>query len=225
MEEMRAAGIQPEVVTWNPLVKAHVDKSDVAGARAVMEEMRVAGVNPDKVTWNTLLTAYVDKSDIAGARAVMEEMRAAGANPDKFTGNMLMNCLVNCSGDMLSSAEEVARNMEKDGIVLDAYGYATLIRCCYAGRAAHPHNPARATHWFSLYVSGWRNRGPLEPIVAHVFKTAVGYKVAADVCKDLGLDLGSLLERRPKGPRSAKLTRKKHGRQMVPAGLAERKRR
>jgi pentatricopeptide repeat protein len=167
-----------------------------------MEEMRVAGVNPDKVTWNTLLTAYVDKSDIAGARAVMEEMRAAGANPDKFTGNMLMNCLVNCSGDMLSSAEEVARNMEKDGLVLDAYDYATLIRCCVPGRTAHPHNPTRATHWFSLYVSSLRNRGPLDPIVAHVFKTAVGYKVAADVCKDLGLDLGSLLERRPKGPRN-----------------------
>jgi hypothetical protein len=130
-------------------------------------------------------------------------MRSAGVQPDKITGNLLMNCLVNCSGDMLSSAEEVARNMEKDGLVLDAYDYATLIRCCVPGRAAHPHNPTRATHWFSLYVSGWRNRGRLDPSVAHVFKTAVGYKVAADVCKKLGLDLKHLLVRRSKAARSA----------------------
>ena len=83
--------------------------------------------------------------------------------------------------------------MEKGGLVLNPYAYSALIRCCFSGRAAaHPHNPSRARHWFSLYVSSWRNRGPLEPGIAASFVKGVGYSAAAEACTSLGVDLESL---------------------------------
>ena len=100
----------------------------------------------------------------------MDEMRAAGVQPDEVTWNTLLDCHAKCSGDTLSSAEEVALQMEKGGLVLNPYAYSALIRWCFSGRAAaHPHNPSRARHWFSLYVSSWRNRGRLEPGIAASF--------------------------------------------------------
>jgi pentatricopeptide repeat protein len=159
-----------------------------------MKQMVAAEVHPDEATWNILLKAYVDGSDLAGAWAVMEEMRAAGVKPDKIAWNQLLHCHAICTGDTLPSAENLALQMEKEGLVLDRYAYSSLIRCCFSGRAAaHPHNPSQAKHWFSLYVSGWRNRGPLDPGIAYSFRKAVGQKVAADTCKNLGLDLGCLL--------------------------------
>ena len=89
MEEMRAAGVQPDEVAWTTLHQTHVNLSDVAGARAVMAEMCAAGVRANIVTWTTLLKAHVTLSDAAGARAVMAEMRAAGVQPDKLTWNTL----------------------------------------------------------------------------------------------------------------------------------------
>jgi pentatricopeptide repeat protein len=230
MEEMRQAGVPPDDVTWNTLLKAYVDRSDLPGVRAVTEEMRVAGVQPNRVTFDMLLRAclegsdfaeaqrlteemrklgllpdafmlsalmqtYLDRSDLMGARSVMETMRTAGIRPDGVTWNMLLAAHANCPGDTLSAAEEVALKMEEDGLVLDAPAYSALIRCCFPGRtAAHPHHPRQAKHWFLLYVSSCRNRGPLHVGVANAFKKAVGYKAAADVCKNLGLDLRMLLQ-------------------------------
>jgi pentatricopeptide repeat protein len=194
IEEMRAAGVRAGKFTWTTLLNVYVNRSDVAGARAVMEEMHGAGFPPNEVTWNTLLKAYVNRSDVTGVRAVMEEMRAAGVHPDKVTWTLLLECHAKSAGDTLSSAEKVALQMEKNGFVLDRYAYSALIRCCFPSRAAaHPHNPSQAKHWFSLYVSGWRNRGPLDPGIACNFQRAVGYEAAADVCINLGLDPGSVL--------------------------------
>ena len=156
----------------------------------MMEEMRAAGLHPDVFTWTTLLKAYANRSDLEGARAVMEEMRTAGVHPNEVTWNTLLHCHAKCSGDTLPSAEKVALQMETEGIVLGPYAYKALIGCCFPGKlAAHPRNPSQAKHWFSLYVSGWRNRGPLDPAIAYIFKEAVGHKAAADVCNTLGLDL------------------------------------
>jgi pentatricopeptide repeat protein len=194
MEEMRVAGVHPSQATWSALLKACAKRSDIVGARVVMEEMRMAGMSPNGFTWNILLKSYVDGSDLAGAQAVMEEMRAAGARPNKLTWNMLLDCHAKCSGDTLSSAERVALEMENEGFHLDPYAYSALIRCCSSGKAAgHPRNPSQAKHWFALYVSSWRNRGPLHPGIAYFFRRAVGSKAATDVCKALGVDLQSLI--------------------------------
>jgi hypothetical protein len=61
MEEMRAAGVQPEV-TWNTLLKACVQRSDVAGAG--MEEMQMAGVQANEAPCTTPLKALVNWSDL-----------------------------------------------------------------------------------------------------------------------------------------------------------------
>jgi pentatricopeptide repeat protein len=62
---LRAAGVPPNEVTWNTLLKAHANKSDLAGALAVMKQMRDAGVPPNEVTLNMLFKCH---SNCAGER-------------------------------------------------------------------------------------------------------------------------------------------------------------
>jgi pentatricopeptide repeat protein len=94
MEAMRAAGVPLDASKWNTLLEVYLDRSDLAGARAVMEEMRAAGVQVSEGTWNTLLKAYVDRSDFTGARSVMKEMRAAGGwPPTAFRSESGLRCL------------------------------------------------------------------------------------------------------------------------------------
>jgi pentatricopeptide repeat protein len=45
VERMGAAGVKPNVVTWNTLVDAFVKKFDMASAQQVVQRMGAAGVN------------------------------------------------------------------------------------------------------------------------------------------------------------------------------------
>ena len=78
MEEMRAAGVQPEVTTWTTVLKDHDNRSYIAGAPAVMEEMRAAGVNPDmqalSMPLKAPLKAHVDRSDVGAYRVAVSTL-------------------------------------------------------------------------------------------------------------------------------------------------------
>ena len=63
---MRAAGVQPDEVTWNTLRKAHV-VSDVAEARAVMKEMRATGIQPRDATRFTSPQVMGDEAELGPA--------------------------------------------------------------------------------------------------------------------------------------------------------------
>ncbi len=44
MQQMRDAGVQPEIYSFNLLLHVYANAGDVNGARGVMQEMRDAGV-------------------------------------------------------------------------------------------------------------------------------------------------------------------------------------
>ena len=81
---MCKAGVNPDLFSWNFLLKTYKNPVHV---RAVIAEMQEAGANPYATTWNTLLRLYRKQSDL---RAVMQEMQEAGITPDVYTWSTLI---------------------------------------------------------------------------------------------------------------------------------------
>ncbi len=82
--EMPAAGVEPDVFTFNTLISRLEDSDEMR--RVIGTEMLAAGVEPNVVTFNTLVSQLMIEGDAAGARRVVEqEMPAAGVQPNNRT--------------------------------------------------------------------------------------------------------------------------------------------
>lgn len=55
--EMRALGIEPDVITYNALLDGWAKRGDIWEAADVMEQMQAAGVKPDVSSFCTLIYA------------------------------------------------------------------------------------------------------------------------------------------------------------------------
>jgi len=111
MERTKAAEMA-DVVSYNTLIKAHLQVENLSKARVLMQEMRAAGLDPNRVTFNELVNAMVAKKARAGARAggevwaVLDEMGAAGLSPNQVTCSILLKSL-----NARSSDEDISRTM------------------------------------------------------------------------------------------------------------------
>eukprot|EP00440_Ansanella_granifera_P038848 gb/GFBE01042151.1/.p1 GENE.gb/GFBE01042151.1/~~gb/GFBE01042151.1/.p1 ORF type:complete len:963 (+),score=290.52 gb/GFBE01042151.1/:1-2889(+) len=91
MGEAQRAGVA-DVVTYNTVIKGHLQKGDLKSAKKVLEAMRIEGLKPNAVTFNEL----IDASATNGRRAdwsLIEEMRSCGLKPNKVTCSILLKSL------------------------------------------------------------------------------------------------------------------------------------
>jgi len=100
LEEMKEAGVTPNVVSFNSLLN-FVDSE--ANARAILEEMKEAGVTPDVVSYSALLN-FVDSE--ANARAILEEMKEAGVTPNEITLTAILKNATDTLEDAIGLAQE-----------------------------------------------------------------------------------------------------------------------
>jgi len=109
MEQTKKAGMA-DVVSFNTLIKAHLQSSNFDKARSLMEEMRKDGLQPNRVTFNELINAMVNKGG-AGRRNqtwdIVDEMMTAGVKPNQVTCSILLKSLNNGSGE-----REIVKTME-----------------------------------------------------------------------------------------------------------------
>mmetsp|Transcript_30158 Transcript_30158/g.55391 ORF Transcript_30158/g.55391 Transcript_30158/m.55391 type:complete len:1041 (+) Transcript_30158:135-3257(+) len=91
MAEATECGVA-DVVTFNTLVKAHLQSGSVRGARRAMEKMRALGLQPNCVTFNELLDSTI-KNSVEDARALIDEMKACGVMPNHITCSILLKSI------------------------------------------------------------------------------------------------------------------------------------
>jgi pentatricopeptide repeat protein len=84
-EQMMAAGVQPNVLAYNTLLKAYCNGRQWHQARGLLVEMKAAGLEPDVVTHNTLIAAYAKGRKWELATEALEAMKAAGVQPNEMT--------------------------------------------------------------------------------------------------------------------------------------------
>uniref|UniRef100_A0A7S1RNM7 Pentacotripeptide-repeat region of PRORP domain-containing protein n=1 Tax=Alexandrium catenella TaxID=2925 RepID=A0A7S1RNM7_ALECA len=127
MAEAVAAGVA-DVVTYNTIIKKHLQHGHFERARAVIETMRSAGGNfaPNSVTFNELIDATI-RSNSEGVWMLIDEMRACGLQPTTVTGSILLKAV-----QRNSRASDVERTLAFVGELEDAMDEVLLSSVCEA---------------------------------------------------------------------------------------------
>eukprot|EP00178_Gracilaria_changii_P004357 TRINITY_DN168_c0_g1_i1.p1 TRINITY_DN168_c0_g1~~TRINITY_DN168_c0_g1_i1.p1 ORF type:complete len:1029 (+),score=156.77 TRINITY_DN168_c0_g1_i1:114-3089(+) len=84
---MQEAGIQPNLVTYNTMLKSCFGGSeeDVQRAFSLLDEMKERGIAADRVTLNSVINACVSAGRVSEAQKVYEMMRVQKIEPDAYT--------------------------------------------------------------------------------------------------------------------------------------------
>lgn len=99
MERTKKEGMA-DVVSFNTLIKAHLQEGAFSKARSLMIEMAHNGLQPNRVTFNELLNALISKKDNSKREHMwdmIEEMKAAEVKPNRVTVSILLKSLNNSS--------------------------------------------------------------------------------------------------------------------------------
>merc|ERR1719183_234489 len=92
MDRMKEASMT-DVVSFNTLIKAHLQVGNFDKARCLMEEMKKEALRPNRVTFNELINAMVTKGGDERRRLmwdVIDEMKAADVKPNQVTISILL---------------------------------------------------------------------------------------------------------------------------------------
>ncbi|XP_062203649.1 pentatricopeptide repeat-containing protein At3g09650, chloroplastic-like [Phragmites australis] len=113
LDEMAAAGVPANRVTYNVLLRGYCQQLQITEARELFEEMTTdAGIQPDVVTYNTLMDGCVLTDDSAGALAFFNEMRSRGIAPSTVSYTTLMKAFATSGQPKV--AHKVFEEMERD---------------------------------------------------------------------------------------------------------------
>merc|ERR1719161_2258096 len=94
LKAMRAASVQPDIISYSTIVKGHCMEGDIDKALAVLKEMRSdSTTEPDEITYNSFLDGCAKQYRIDEALAALDEMQAAGVRPSNFTLSILVKLL------------------------------------------------------------------------------------------------------------------------------------
>jgi tetratricopeptide (TPR) repeat protein len=116
LEDMQAARLTPDVITYNILINKAPDY-DIA--KSWVDTMRTQGMEPNAVTYNTL----IEKSpDFNTAKDWMDKMREQGIKPNAVTYNALIN-----KAPDYDIAKDWMNKMREQGIKPDLVTYSILI--------------------------------------------------------------------------------------------------
>merc|ERR1719272_370825 len=99
-----------DVVSFNTLIKAHLQLGNFVKARELFEEMKKESLQPNEVTYNELINAMITKGDFrcrAEVWGVVAEMQQASVKPNQVTCSILLKCL-----NAHSDERNIARTMD-----------------------------------------------------------------------------------------------------------------
>jgi hypothetical protein len=147
LEMMKASAVQPDVRSYNSLLRACTATawgrgSDTVRPRGawVMDLMRADGVEPDLITFTTILDACVraarDGEDGGRGEAmlVLQEMQKAGLAPNVVTCNCLLSACAKAAHThglvMIDNGLELLQQMKTLGVAPDIISFNTLISAC-----------------------------------------------------------------------------------------------
>jgi pentatricopeptide repeat protein len=109
MDRMKQAGMT-DVVSFNTLIKAHLQNGSFDKVRRLMEMMTSEGLKPNQVTFNELLNSMASKGGDGRRKqmwGIVDEMKLAGVKPNQVTISILLKCL-----NSYSSQTDIATTMD-----------------------------------------------------------------------------------------------------------------
>ncbi|RDX64681.1 Pentatricopeptide repeat-containing protein, mitochondrial, partial [Mucuna pruriens] len=109
--------LEPDLVSYNTLIKAFCEKGSFDSALALLKEMEGKGVNPDSITFNTLLDVLYSKGRFEEGEKLWEQMGGKNIAHDVRSYHSRLVGLA--QQKKTGEAVEVYREMEKVGVKPD----------------------------------------------------------------------------------------------------------
>ncbi|KAI5656888.1 hypothetical protein M9H77_25681 [Catharanthus roseus] len=118
--------IQPNVVSYNTVIKGLCEMGSLDSAVSMMDEMENNNIMPDLITFNTLLDAFYS----AGRNAEAENLWCLMEKKDLVANVRSYNSRLRgfVKDNRISDAVLLTEEMEAKGVKLDTYSYNALIK-------------------------------------------------------------------------------------------------
>lgn len=126
----RELGIQPNVVSYNIVIKGWLAMKEVDNAYQVLDEMLNRRVNPSTVTYNMMIGFLSKNGSLEKAKALKEKMcRNGGVRPNAITYALLMEGM--CREGKYGDAKKILFDMDYWGCKPKLANYGVLMsdRC------------------------------------------------------------------------------------------------
>lgn len=141
--------IEPDVVSYNTLIKALWKAGSLDSALSVMDEMENQGIIPDIVTFNTLSNAYYESKKFSEAEDLWVLMQKKNVDADLGSYTVRLQGLV--ANSQVSEAIELFEEMGKKDIIPKAFSYNIMIKMYVDDR-----NWEEAKRWYVKMVENGR---------------------------------------------------------------------
>ncbi|KAL6655649.1 hypothetical protein ACP70R_006475 [Stipagrostis hirtigluma subsp. patula] len=125
VQQMKDAGVLPNVVIFNTLLKGFLDANDMAAVENVLGLMEQFGIKPDIVTFSHQLNAFSSFGHMAKCMKVFDKMIEAGIEPDPQVYSILAKGYVRAQQP--EKAEELLLQMSQIGIRPNVITFTTVI--------------------------------------------------------------------------------------------------
>lgn len=183
LEDMKAKGVSPNVITYSTMIKGHCQSGDVPTAFAILEEMKTVGhLKPDEIMYNSLIDGCAQSGLLEDGLRLLEEMQAGGVNPSNFTLSILVKLLNRAR--MLDQAFTLVETITtKYKFQPNVHVYTNLVQACISNQALTrglsileqmvQENVAPDNRTYSILVRACISRGLFEKAVG-LLKGALG---------------------------------------------------
>jgi len=130
MEQTKKAGML-DVVSFNTLIKAHLQNGNFFKARFLIQTMKKEDIQPNRVTFNELINAMVSKGGETQRRQMwdlVDEMMAADVKPNQVTVSILLKNLNSRSGETeITKTMNLVNTMDED---MDEVLLSSIVEAC-----------------------------------------------------------------------------------------------
>lgn len=134
-------GVEPDIVSYNTVIKAFVEMGQLEKAVSMLEEMEKKGCEPDQFTFNTLLHGLFGREKFADGEKIWDKMLKSGVTPDVRSYNAKLTGFA--SEGKVQQALDLVEEMKQKGLSSDMFTYNLMIKaCCNEG------NLVEAKKWY-----------------------------------------------------------------------------
>ncbi|KAL2499293.1 Pentatricopeptide repeat-containing protein [Abeliophyllum distichum] len=126
-QEMKMAGIQPNVYTYTIVIDALCRCGQITRAHDVFSEMIDVGCVPNTITFNNLMRVHVKAGRTEKVLQVYNQMKRLSCEPDVITYNFLIDS--HCKDKNRDEAIKVLNAMVKKGCEPNPSSFNPILRC------------------------------------------------------------------------------------------------
>ncbi|GMH26905.1 hypothetical protein Nepgr_028748 [Nepenthes gracilis] len=118
--------VEPDVVSYNTVIKAFSEMGSLDSAISMFDEMEKNGLRPDLITFNTLLDALNGNDRFSDGEKIWTKMRSYNVSPDIRSYNSRMAGLI--LDDKVNEAVALIEEMKIKGFTPDVFSFNHLIK-------------------------------------------------------------------------------------------------